>query len=55
MEAPMRFFLALSFLAAITGLAAAAETYYPKYYLQQEAYQLPSGHCGEDPMPPDCY
>ena len=35
----MRFILALSFLAAITGLAAAAETYYP----QQVEYQQPYG------------
>ena len=51
MEAPVRFMLALSFLPAITGLAAAAGTFYP----QQVEYQQPYGHCGEDPMPPDCY
>ena len=39
MEAPMRFILALSFLAAITGLAAAAGTYYP----QQVEYQQLTG------------
>jgi hypothetical protein len=37
--------------SAITGLAAAAGTYYP----QQVEHQQPYGHCGEDPMPPDCY